>query len=70
VSTAGSKAPITLDQVTPELAAQIVKYFVLPMFDTDNKKLLKRKMGSNSRMGNASLPLSPKQTGKGNGSIL
>jgi hypothetical protein len=53
VYSAGTKGPITLDQVTPELAAQIVKYFVLPMFDNENKKLLKRKIGSNSRIGNA-----------------
>jgi hypothetical protein len=26
---------LTFDQVTPELAAQIVKHYVLPMFDTD-----------------------------------
>lgn len=32
-----------LDQVTPELAAQIVKYYVIPMFDTDIKKSLRKK---------------------------
>ena len=36
---------ITIDQVTPELAAQVVKHFVLPMFDTEAKKGLRRKYG-------------------------
>lgn len=31
--------------MTPELAAQVVKHFVLPMFDTDYKKGLRRKYG-------------------------
>lgn len=31
--TANTKA-ITMDQVTPELAAQIIKQYVLPMFDS------------------------------------
>lgn len=34
---------ITIDQVTPELAAQIVKQYVLPMFDSDPRKGLKKK---------------------------
>lgn len=29
--------------VTPELAAQIIKHFVLPMFDTDTRKNLRIK---------------------------
>ena len=37
--------PISIKHVTPELAAQVVKYFVLPMFDTDYKKGLRRKYG-------------------------
>ena len=36
---------ISISQVTPELAAQVVKHFVLPMFDTDAKKGLRRKYG-------------------------
>lgn len=37
------KSAINISQVTPELAAQIVKHFVLPMFETDAKKGLKKK---------------------------
>lgn len=29
--------------ITPEMAATVVKDYLLPMFDTDGKKLLKRK---------------------------
>ena len=29
--------------ITPELAANVVKNFILPMFETDGKKLLKKK---------------------------
>ena len=36
---------ITINQITPELAAQVVKHFVLPMFDTEAKKGLRRKYG-------------------------
>jgi len=36
---------LSIDKVTPELAAQIVKHFVLPMFDSDNKRSLRRKYG-------------------------
>jgi hypothetical protein len=36
---------ISIKHVTPELAAQVVKHFVLPMFDTDQKKGLRRKYG-------------------------
>lgn len=36
---------ISIKHVTPELAAQVVKHFVLPMFDTDYKKGLRRKYG-------------------------
>ena len=41
----GSDEPLTIKNVTPELAAQVVKHFVLPMFDTDYKKGLRRKYG-------------------------
>ena len=47
-STGGPTRPgeeITINQVTPELAAQVVKHFVLPMFDTEAKKGLRRKYG-------------------------
>jgi hypothetical protein len=37
--------PLSIKDVTPELAAQVVKFFVLPMFDTDYKKGLRRKYG-------------------------
>ena len=37
-----SKQP-TQQQVTPELAAQIVKDYILPMFESDGKKDLKNK---------------------------
>ena len=36
---------ISIKHVTPELAAQVVKHFVLPMFDNDYKKGLRRKYG-------------------------
>lgn len=36
---------LSIKHVTPELAAQVVKYFVLPMFDTDHKRGLRRKYG-------------------------
>lgn len=36
---------LSIKNVTPELAAQVVKHFVLPMFDTDYKKGLRRKYG-------------------------
>ena len=45
VGTARVSEEVTINQVTPELAAQVVKYFVLPMFDTDAKKGLRRKYG-------------------------
>ena len=41
----GGDEQISIKQVTPELAAQVVKHFVLPMFDTDYKKGLRRKYG-------------------------
>ena len=36
---------MSIKHVTPQLAAQVVKHFVLPMFDTDYKKGLRRKYG-------------------------
>lgn len=41
----GDPGPLSIKNVTPELAAQVVKHFVLPMFDTDHKKGLRRKYG-------------------------
>lgn len=38
-----TSGPITIDQVTPELAAQIIKQFVIPMFDNDVRKNLRKK---------------------------
>ncbi len=32
-----------MDDVSPELAALIVKNYILPMFESDNKRSLKRK---------------------------
>ena len=43
---------ITIDKVTPELAAQIVKHFVIPMFDSDNKKMLRAKYKGMAATGN------------------
>lgn len=34
---------IELDQITPELAATVVKHYLLPMFESDNQKFLKKK---------------------------
>ena len=40
----GPAAVITsIDQISPELAAQIVKCYILPMFESDGKKFLKQK---------------------------
>lgn len=33
--TGDANEKISIKHVTPELAAQVVKHFVLPMFDTD-----------------------------------
>jgi uncharacterized protein YdhG (YjbR/CyaY superfamily) len=38
-----TKEVLSIDQVTPELAAQIVKHYILPMFDNDSRKSLRRK---------------------------
>lgn len=55
------KNALSLDQVTPELAAQIVKFYILPMFDSDPKKGLKRKnsrgKSTNFSQGNMKNPL-------------
>lgn len=32
-----------MDDISPELAAQIVKNYILPMFESDNKKHLRKK---------------------------
>lgn len=34
---------MTIDDISPELAAQIVKNYILPMFESDEKKYLKKK---------------------------
>ena len=41
-SQALSKPQLTIDQVTPELAAQIVKHYILPMFDDKRPKRLSK----------------------------
>ena len=65
---------ITINQVTPELAAQVVKYFVLPMFDTDAKKGLRRKYGRmqaatqyNAQQSHMSGQVQPSQGAAGSG---
>ena len=42
---------LTIDQVTPELAASIVKHFILPMFESDTRKGLKRKYSRMQEIG-------------------
>lgn len=32
-----------IQQVTPELAAQVIKDFILPMFETDGRKLIRQR---------------------------
>lgn len=39
------KNELNLDKVTPELAAKIVKHFVLPMFDNAPSSNYGRRMG-------------------------
>ena len=34
---------ITIDQISPELAASIVKNYILPLFESEDKKTLKQK---------------------------
>ena len=41
ISQAGNNAINVMDQLSPEVAAQIVKHYILPMFESDGKKLLK-----------------------------
>lgn len=33
----------SIEQISPELAAQVVKKYVLPMFESDGKKMMKNK---------------------------
>ena len=33
----------SIEQISPELAAQVVKKYVLPMFESDGKKVMKNK---------------------------
>lgn len=41
--------PLNLSEVSPELAAQIVKHFILPMFESDNKRYLRKKYSLHSK---------------------
>jgi hypothetical protein len=43
VNNQSDKQTINIDDVSPELAALIVKNFILPMFESDEKRYLKRK---------------------------
>lgn len=43
----------SIDQISPELAAQIVKNFILPMFESDDKKYLKNKYNKMQGIGAA-----------------
>ena len=46
--------PITsIDQITPELAAQIVKSYILPMFESEDKKALKNRYNKMAGIQNA-----------------
>lgn len=56
---------VSINQVTPELAAQVVKYFVLPMFENDAKKGLRRKYGrmQASQVATASTMMTPSGPG-------
>ena len=40
------------DNISPELAAQIVKHYILPMFESDEKKNLKNKYNKLSSIAN------------------
>jgi len=37
------KSKIRLQSITPEIAANVVKDYILPMFENDGKKFIKRK---------------------------
>lgn len=52
-SDAAPSQQLTFEQVTPELAAKIVKCFVLPMFETSQGKLLRRKQQKFKQIGMA-----------------
>jgi len=56
----------SIDQISPELAAQIVKSYILPMFESDGKKQLKSKY--NRMQGIASQGGKFKQIAMGDGS--
>lgn len=42
-ASSGGQKVTSIDQISPELAAQIVKNYILPMFESDDKKFLKQK---------------------------
>lgn len=41
-----SSSVVSMRDITPEVAAQVVKNYLLPMFDSDNKKYLKKRSKS------------------------
>ena len=47
------KDSLTLDLVTPEVAAQIIIHYVLPMFDTDIRKEIRAKQSRLNRVRSA-----------------
>lgn len=42
-----------MDNLSPEVAAQIVKHYILPMFESDGRKLLKQKYNKMAGISNA-----------------
>jgi len=44
---------MTIDQISPELAAQIVKFYILPLFESEDKKTLKSKYNKMHGISNA-----------------
>jgi len=45
---------LDLDKITPELAAKIVKHFILPMFDNAPSAKVGRRLGHKQSIGNSS----------------
>ena len=60
----GSGSITNMDQISPELAAQIVKNYILPMFESDGKKQLKSKYNKMAGMASSKF----KQPGQGENS--
>ena len=52
----GSSGIAGLDQISPELAAQIVKNYILPMFESDGKRALKSKYNRMQGIASAGKP--------------